>query len=70
MSNDTKFWDIINSEDWDENINDDFPKRGKFDVGDVPFANMLLPTPIPGVWINFSMGFDLHSPDDDDEEIF
>ena len=33
-------------------------------LGDVPIGNIIVPTPIPGVWINISLGFELEGPED------
>ena len=31
---------------------------------DIPLGNMFLPTPIPGVWINILLGFEIENPED------
>jgi len=61
-----KFFDIINQEDWDEPQVDDDPViyRELIAQGDIPLGNMILPTPIPGVWISISLGFEIEGPDD------
>lgn len=65
MAKNTRFWDIINQEDWDESLND-IPIRDDEYSGDVHIASMLLPTPMPGVWINFTLGFEVHKPGEDE----
>jgi hypothetical protein len=60
-----KFFDIINQEDWGK-VEYDEPiiYRDILSLGDVPIGNMIVPTPIPGVWINISLGFELEGPED------
>ena len=36
-----------------------FPERPQTQQGDVPLGNILIPTPIPGVWINVNLGFEI-----------
>jgi|TARA_B100000900_G_scaffold395911_1_gene394733 hypothetical protein len=61
-----KFFDIINQEDWDESeINDETPIYRELTAqGDVPLAMTILPTPIPGVWISISLGFEIEGYED------
>ena len=60
-----KFFDIINQEDWGEvDYDDPIIYRDLMSLGDIPIGNMIVPTPIPGVWINISLGFELEGPED------
>jgi len=61
-----KFFDMINQEDWGEpDYEQDDPTiyRDLIAQCDVPIGNMIFPTPIPGVWISISMGFEIEGPD-------
>ena len=51
-----KFYDIINAEDWEDT---GFPERAQREEGDVPLGNIFIPTPIPGVWLNVNLGFEI-----------
>ena len=51
-----QFYDIINAEDWEDM---GFPERPQTQQGDVPLGNILIPTPIPGVWINVNLCFEI-----------
>jgi|TARA_R100001443_G_C3311301_1_gene167803 hypothetical protein len=51
-----KFYDIINAEDWDEQ---EMPERPAIHDGDVPLGDIMIPTPIPGVWIHVNLGFEI-----------
>ena len=69
-----KFIDIINQEDWDFNS---FPVeeetvieiipivRPDVATGDIPLGTYIIPTPIPNVFLNVSLGFDLQQGDED-----
>lgn len=69
-----KFIDIINQEDWDFNS---FPVeeetvieivpivRPDVETGDIPLGTYIIPTPIPNVFLNVSLGFDLQQGDED-----
>jgi len=69
-----KFIDIINQEDWDFNS---FPVeeetvieivpivRPDVKTGDIPLGTYIIPTPIPNVFLNVSLGFDLQQGDED-----
>jgi len=62
-----KFFDIINQEDWDDvpvDDNDPIIQREYISQYDVPLGNMILPTPIPGVWISINLGFEVENPGD------
>jgi len=62
-----KFFDIINQEDWDDvpiDDNDPTIQREYISQYDVPLGNMILPTPIPGVWISINLGFEVENPGD------
>ena len=62
-----KFFDIINQEDWgDVSVDDNDPtiQREYISQYDVPLGNMILPTPIPGVWISINLGFEVENPGD------
>jgi len=65
-----KFFNIINAEDWDIPEIDSSPTiiRDLFSTGDVPLGAYILPTPLPGVWFNISMGFELENPEWDDDK--
>tara|TARA_Y100001938_G_scaffold137045_1_gene200727 strand:+ start:671 stop:895 length:225 start_codon:yes stop_codon:yes gene_type:complete len=64
-----KFYDIINQEDWDlESIEDiqDEPvilKQYIF-IGDLPEDSYIIPTNIPGVWLNINLGFNTEGGDE------
>ena len=62
-----KFYDIINQEDWNITLEDVDPviQRDLISQADVPLGNMFLPTPIPGVWISLSLGFEIENPEED-----
>lgn len=53
-----QFYDIVNGEDWDDM---GFPERPQTQVqeGDVPLGDILIPTPIPGVWIHLNLSFEI-----------
>ena len=51
-----QFYDIVNGEDWDDM---GFPERPQIDEGDVPLGDILIPTPIPGVWIHLNLSFEI-----------
>ena len=67
-----QFIDIINQEDWDFNS---FPVeeetvieiipivRPDVETGDIPLGTYIIPTPIPNVFLNVSLGFDLQQGD-------
>ena len=59
-----KFFDMINQEDWDDLELEDDPViyRDLFSQSDIPLGNMILPTPIPGVWISINLGFEIEGP--------
>jgi hypothetical protein len=69
-----KFIDIINQENWDFNS---FPVeeetvieivpivRPDVETGDIPLGTYIIPTPIPNVFLNVSLGFDLQQGDED-----
>jgi hypothetical protein len=69
-----QFIDIINQEDWDFNS---FPVeeetiieivpivRPDVETGDIPLGTYIIPTPIPNVFLNVSLGFDLQQGDED-----
>jgi hypothetical protein len=65
-----KFFNIINSEDWDIPEVDTDPTivRDLFLQGDIPLGAFVLPTPLPGVWFSISMGFEIENPDEDDKD--
>lgn len=69
-----QFIDIINQEDWDftsfpveeETIVEIIPiVRPEIETGDIPLGTYIIPTPIPNVFINISLGFDLQQGDED-----
>ena len=51
-----QFYDIVNGEDWDDM---GFPERPQIEEGDVPLGDILIPTPIPGVWIHLNLSFEI-----------
>lgn len=65
-----RFIDIINQEDWDF---DAFPTeeetiitvvpivRPDIETGDIPLGTYIIPTPIPNVYLNISLGFDIEN---------
>lgn len=65
-----KFYDIINQEDWDIELEDVDPNiqnlhKNFITQSDVPFGQMFLPTPLPGVWLSLLLGFDIENPEED-----
>lgn len=69
-----QFIDIINQEDWDfasfpveeETIVEIIPiVRPEIQTGDIPLGTYIIPTPIPNVFLNISLGFDLQQGDED-----
>ncbi len=69
-----QFIDIINQEDWDfasfpveeETIVEIIPiVRPEIETGDIPLGTYIIPTPIPNVFLNISLGFDLQQGDED-----
>ena len=55
-----KFYDIINQEDWDIDLEEEVePFSANLPIGDIVF-----PTPIPGIWINLNLGFEIERPED------
>jgi len=68
--NNTKFFNIINAEDWDIPEIDESPTifRDLFIQGDVPLGAFILPTSLPGIWFSISMGFEIENPDEDNKD--
>ena len=69
-----QFIDIINQEDWDfasfpveeETVVEIIPiVRPEIETGDIPLGTYIIPTPIPNVFLNVSLGFDLQQGDED-----
>ena len=65
-----KFYDIINQEDWDIALEDVDPNiqnlhKNFITQSDVPLGQMFLPTPLPGVWLNIFLGFEIENPEED-----
>ncbi len=60
-----KFYDIINQEDWgDLDLSYDPTIRTEIiSQGEVPLGSVMIPTPIPGIWISLDIGFDIEGPD-------
>lgn len=58
-----EFFDIINQEDWDIDITEE--EIQPFD-GILPLGDIVFPTPIPGIWINLNLGFEIERPEDFD----
>ena len=56
-----EFFDIINQEDWDLDITEE--EIQPFD-GILPLGDIVFPTPIPGIWINLNLGFEIERPED------
>tara|TARA_B100000530_G_scaffold336447_1_gene291172 strand:- start:668 stop:874 length:207 start_codon:yes stop_codon:yes gene_type:complete len=61
-----EFFDIINQEDWDIEILEEENNMNMFDNPDIPLGDIAFPTPLPGVWINLSLGFNIERPEDFD----
>tara|TARA_B100000965_G_scaffold391565_1_gene399752 strand:+ start:3237 stop:3449 length:213 start_codon:yes stop_codon:yes gene_type:complete len=61
-----KFYDIINQENWDEtDFNFDPTIRTEIiSQQEVPLGNVMLPTPIPGIWISLDIGFNIEGQED------
>ena len=61
-----KFYDIINQENWDEtDLNFDPTIRTEIiSQQEVPLGNVMLPTPIPGIWISLDIGFNIEGQED------
>ena len=61
-----KFYDIINQENWDEtDFNFDPTIRTEIiSQQEVPLGNVMLPTPIPGIWISVDIGFNIEGQED------
>ena len=60
-----KFYDIINGEDWDEvELEDTIITTDLISEQDVPITDFIVPTPIPGVYINIKLGFNVDGGDD------
>ena len=51
-----QFYDIINAEDWDET---NYPERPQEQISDITLGDIMIPTPIPGVWIHVNLGFEI-----------
>ena len=51
-----QFYDIINAEDWDDT---GYPERPQQQISDVALGDIMIPTPIPGVWIHVNLGFEI-----------
>lgn len=69
-----QFIDIINQEDWDfasfpveeETVVEIIPiVRPEIETGDIPLGTYIIPTPIPNVFLNISLGFDIQQGDED-----
>ena len=60
-----KFYDIINGEDWDDvELEDTIITADLISEEDVPITHFIVPTPIPGVYINIKLGFNVDGGDD------
>ena len=62
-----KFYDIVNQEDWEIDVDvDEEPiiVRQFIFIGDLPENSYIVPTQIPGVWLNINLGFDVEEGDD------
>ncbi len=60
-----KFFDIINGEDWDDvEVEDTIISTDLIGDEDVPITHFIVPTPIPGVYINIKLGFNVDGGDD------
>ena len=51
-----QFYDIINAEDWDDT---GYTERPQEQISDVALGDIMIPTPIPGVWIHVNLGFEI-----------
>jgi hypothetical protein len=63
------FYDIVNQEDWDFSVDSEDPTIKTHILadseqfsGDYPIGTFIVPTPIPGVYIHLSLGFDIDEP--------
>ncbi len=62
-----KFYDIVNQENWEIDVDvDEEPiiVRQFIFIGDLPENSYIVPTQIPGVWLNINLGFDVEEGDD------
>lgn len=62
-----KFYEIVNQEDWEIDVDvDEEPiiVRQFIFIGDLPENSYIVPTQIPGVWLNINLGFDVEEGDD------
>ena len=62
-----KFYNIVNQEDWEIDVDvDEEPiiVRQFIFIGDLPENSYIVPTQIPGVWLNINLGFDVEEGDD------
>ena len=55
-----EFFDIINQEDWDIDLEEDVESFS----ANLPIGDIVFPTPIPGIWINLNLGFEIERPED------
>tara|TARA_R100000234_G_C4861162_1_gene119246 strand:- start:283 stop:504 length:222 start_codon:yes stop_codon:yes gene_type:complete len=65
---DTLFWDIVNQEDWPEDfIDNTLPFLAEGVTNQLPITNVLFPTPVPGVFISYSVSYEVIQPDEGEE---
>jgi len=66
-----EFYNIVNNEDWDELSTEELDPTIETMLvadgdmpGDFPVGQVVVPTPIPGVWIRLNIGLDVEEPGD------
>ena len=60
-----EFFDIINQEDWSEDVFTGLEEDVTFFPNtNLPIGDIVFPTPIPGIWINLNLGFEIERPED------
>ena len=61
-----KFYDIINQETWDATACNFDPtiRTEIISQQEVPLGNVILSTPIPGIWISLDIGFNIEGQED------
>lgn len=54
---DKKFYEMINSEDWNLDSDD-----AVYTIPELPVGEVILPSPIPGLWFRLYLGFNIEEP--------
>jgi len=69
MSDETTkvFYDIINNNDWEELDEESygFEEQPINKSREVFLGSYLVPTPFPGLWLNFNIGFEVEEGNED-----